>query len=214
MGIIKRGILGGFSGSVANVVGSSWKGIATMRSKPLSVANPKSAGQVEQRSKFSFAVMIAGILLVSFIKPFWDRFAVKMSGYNSFIKTNIAAFGDWSTTIWASILMSVGKIGITPIVDVECQPTTDTCRVYWDSDAGSNNKLSTDEAFIVLVNESQQNVNVSSTSVARSVGSMEITTPTDFKNSDLLHVYLCFRRLDGSMVSTSSYFTFSVPVIP
>ncbi len=40
MGIIKRGILGGFSNKVANVVGSSWKGINTMRALPLSVANP------------------------------------------------------------------------------------------------------------------------------------------------------------------------------
>jgi len=30
MGTIKRGILGGFSGKVANVVGTSWKGIALL----------------------------------------------------------------------------------------------------------------------------------------------------------------------------------------
>ena len=48
MGILKQGILGGFSGKVANVVGTSWKGIAVIKAMPLSVANPKTAGQVAQ----------------------------------------------------------------------------------------------------------------------------------------------------------------------
>ena len=33
MGTIKQGILGGFSGKVGTVVGSSWKGISYMRGK-------------------------------------------------------------------------------------------------------------------------------------------------------------------------------------
>jgi hypothetical protein len=34
MGIIKQGILGGFSGKVGNVVGGTWKGIDYMRVLP------------------------------------------------------------------------------------------------------------------------------------------------------------------------------------
>ena len=45
MGTIKRGILGGFKNKVGSVIGSSWKGIDTMRSMPLSVANPNTAKQ-------------------------------------------------------------------------------------------------------------------------------------------------------------------------
>ena len=53
MGIIKRGILGGVSNKVGNVVGSSWKGIATLRSLPLSVANPNTLAQRNNRTSFS-----------------------------------------------------------------------------------------------------------------------------------------------------------------
>ncbi len=53
MGRINQGILGGFSGKVGNVVGGNWKGIDYMRVKPASVANPKTVGQVNQRTKWS-----------------------------------------------------------------------------------------------------------------------------------------------------------------
>ena len=53
MGKLKKGILGGFSGKVGNVVGASWKGIDYIRSLPASVKNPRTQGQVAQRTKFS-----------------------------------------------------------------------------------------------------------------------------------------------------------------
>ena len=53
MGTIKKGIMGGFSGKVGNIVGASWKGIAYIRSLPASVHNPRTEKQVTQRNKFS-----------------------------------------------------------------------------------------------------------------------------------------------------------------
>ena len=49
MGVIKQGILGGFQNKVGAVIGSNWKGIATMRSRPISVANPRTGKQVAVR---------------------------------------------------------------------------------------------------------------------------------------------------------------------
>lgn len=92
MGKISRGILGGFSGSVANVVGSSWKGIAVMKSKPLSVANPRTVGQVGQRTKMTKLVALSKQCISAFIRPIWNKGAVKMSGYNAFIMNNMGAF--------------------------------------------------------------------------------------------------------------------------
>ena len=53
MGTIKKGIMGGFSGKVGNIVGASWKGIAYIRSLPASVHNPRTEKQVTQRTRFS-----------------------------------------------------------------------------------------------------------------------------------------------------------------
>lgn len=100
MGVIKRGILGGFSNKIANVVGSSWKGIATMRSLPLSVANPRTTLQVTNRNSFTYFSKIGSALLGSVIQPLLNRDAKYMSGFNKFIKLNKdiydrEGFADW-----------------------------------------------------------------------------------------------------------------------
>lgn len=52
MGTFKNGILGGFSGRVGNVVGSTWRGKSVMRVRPASVTNPNTDKQRAQRSRF------------------------------------------------------------------------------------------------------------------------------------------------------------------
>jgi hypothetical protein len=52
MGKIKQGILGGFKGKVGTVIGASWNGISYMKGRPLSVRNPRTEAQVQQRNFF------------------------------------------------------------------------------------------------------------------------------------------------------------------
>lgn len=86
MGVIKRGILGGFSNKVGPVVGSSWKGIDVIKSKPVSVSNPNSPAQQVQRS----AMRDANIFLRSFgldnVKRLNNAMSVRMSGFNRCMK--------------------------------------------------------------------------------------------------------------------------------
>ena len=89
MAIIKRGILGGFSNKIGNVVGTSWKGISVMRALPQSVHNPRTGLQTRQRQKFSIMSKLGSGLLDSVIKPYWDPKAVRMSGYNLFVSENL-----------------------------------------------------------------------------------------------------------------------------
>lgn len=89
MAIIKRGILGGFSNKIGNVVGTSWKGISVMRSLPQSVHNPKTEAQEEQRTLFAVASKLGSQLLDAVIKPFWDKRAIRMSGYNLWVQKNL-----------------------------------------------------------------------------------------------------------------------------
>src|SRR5690606_15981400 len=115
MGKIKRGILGGFQGKVANVVGSSWKGIAVMKSLPLSVANPNTAKQQTARGKFSYATRYGSELLVNWIKPLRDRFAQQESGYNLWVKQNIGAISDEGVITQGSTNMCSGVVGAQQI---------------------------------------------------------------------------------------------------
>ena len=56
MGTIKQGILGGFSGKVGTVVGSTWKSIHYMRALAVSISNPRTEKQQNQRSKFATTI--------------------------------------------------------------------------------------------------------------------------------------------------------------
>lgn len=116
MGIIKQGILGGFSNKVGSVVGSSWKGIAVMRSLPISVANPRTAAQVSQREEFAQTAKIASSMLAEVVQPCWNRNAKRMSGYNAFVKYN-EKFANPSYFIAALNAMkySVGDLNIPQI---------------------------------------------------------------------------------------------------
>ena len=89
MAIIKRGILGGFSNKIGNVVGTSWKGISVMRSLPQSVHNPRTVSQTRQRRKFAIVSAIGSSILDIIIKPYWDPIAVRMSGYNKFVSETL-----------------------------------------------------------------------------------------------------------------------------
>jgi len=82
MGTIKKGILGGFSGKVGTVVGSSWKGIAYMKSLPLSVKNPRTEAQVSNRAKF---LLVQSTLqsMSELLRTGWKLYAQHQSPFNA-----------------------------------------------------------------------------------------------------------------------------------
>ena len=56
MGTIKKGILGGFSGTVGTVVGATWRGMDVIRSRPKSSGGKPTPLQLMQRAKFALAI--------------------------------------------------------------------------------------------------------------------------------------------------------------
>src|SRR5574344_1915775 len=142
MGIIRRGILGGFSNRVGNVVGSSWKGIATMRVLPLSVSNPRTAAQINVRENFSGITKMASALLTSIVKPLNDRFAVRMSGYNLFIQRNSKAFIDDGTFQGDSLSLSHGRLSMPVITSLDVEDNL--CDLKWSTALSGSMDLATD----------------------------------------------------------------------
>jgi hypothetical protein len=202
MGVIKRGILGGFSGKVANVVGSSWKGIAYMKSMPLSVANPQTTAQTTQRNAFSKSVEIAGGILADWVKPLWDRFAQNMSGYNAFVQANIPACPNGVFNP-ALAVMSKGTLYKGAVASYLINIATKT--MTWElSDQLGNNGLATDQIYIVVWNETQNYWFTETAEYTRAVDAYQIVDP-DMANANMYHVWLCYRRADGTMVSDSNY---------
>lgn len=204
MGVIKRGLLGGFSGRVGNIVGSSWKGIAVMKSLPLSVANPRTAGQVGQRTAFSACVVVAGILLAEIIKPFWDRFAQKMSGYNDFMSKNVTNFSSSGVLDYPNFVISVGALLGLPDLVVTADNSDNEITIAFSDNSGTGNALATDEVSIVVYNSTQDYWDQYPAEFSRDNGNAGIAESV-MTTGDVLKVYVAVRRADGTLVSGTQF---------
>lgn len=206
MGVIKRGILGGFSGKVANVIGSSWKGIAVMKSMPLSVANPNTAAQITQRTKMSFVVEFSKLILAEIIKPLNDRFASGMSGVNLFVQRNIANFNVSFSDVPADIILSVGTLTPCAIIngDVDVSPMQTTLN-YTDN-TGDGDALATDVLYVIAVNKTRESLTLANTST-RLDGFIQFDTPEGTLAGDSVELLCSFRRADGTRVSNTEHLT-------
>ena len=209
MARIKQGILGGLSGKIANVVGSSWKGIAVLKSLPLSVANPNTAAQQAQRGAMTQIVAAARILLAGLIQVYWNPFAQQMSGYNEFVKTNIATFTTAGFTTFANFYSTRGSLLGVVVGALDADDSDNTITVPWTDNSGTSDALATDEMVFVVYNEDQDYWIVDAGNATRDDATYDIPD-TQMSAGDTVHVYTSASRPNISKVSDSVYATATV----
>ena len=203
MAIIKQGILGGFKKKIGSVVGSSWKGKSTMRSLPLSVANPKTAAQVSNRNRFKACAEFASIILAALIKPLMDRFAGQMSGYNMFTKLNKEVFADPTAPDWGNLILSKGRL-LPPELD-GLSPTTTSVGVQVLSPTGDRYALPTDKVFALVVRADNSEVLYQGdTGKVRTDSTFTLEFSNTVPSGKEIFVYLSYLRADNTEVSTSA----------
>lgn len=209
---MKQGIFGGLSGKVGNLTGSSWKGTPVVKSRPQSVAYPATTGQVAQTTKMSAIVAFCKLILSSWIKPLWDRAAVGMSGYNAFVKANIAEFADGVINSYSTLAMSRGTMAATRIENVVFSDSNKVVTLLWDTSSISGLQNSTDIAYACCINPQTGKVSVNS-GVLRSVGSIAVTFPDSQDEDGVMYCYLAFKRSNGTVVSNNSFFGGNIPEV-
>ena len=205
MGIIWQGILGGVSGRVGNVIGSSWKGIPVLKSRPLSVANPRTTQQVHFRDRLKKLVAIASPINSSIIIPLWNRFASRMSGYNAFIQANSDAFNSSLAFVPASFSISRGRMASTAIINADIQAVNTQCLVTFSASIADSFQTDDDHPFVVITSSSGVLKAFEASSLSRAEGVITVNAMpgSSFAVGDLC--FLAFRRPDGSVVSNTSF---------
>lgn len=202
MGIIKRGILGGVSGKVANVIGGSWKGIEYLRSMPLSVANPRTTAQVANRDRFKSVTVLASEMLTTIVKPLWDRFAVSMSGYNDFCRANKDVFSGGSFN-YSSLILSRGKMDAPAGLSGTANTGAHTFTVSWSNALADAYASADDEVYVAVVGTDGSLAAASSGSAKRSEGTVTFSYPSSWSGGQP-YAFIAFRRKDGTIVSNSA----------
>ena len=210
MGIIKRGILGGFSNKVANVVGSSWKGINTMRALPLSVANPRTTAQVTNRNSFSYFSKLGSDVLSTIVQPLLNRDAKYMSGYNKFIKLNKLAYDLGGLDGWAqNPVISDGVLSAT-ITSATATVGQTNVSIVAPTTLANAKDSATDKMFacVVVFNTDATDLSEAKAygvggTVARSTGTISIPVPAIVAGQTYV-VMLAYRSADGAETSETA----------
>ena len=216
MGVIKRGILGGVSNKIGNVVGSSWKGIATLRSLPLSVANPNTAAQRTNRDSFTIMSKLGSDVLATVCQPLWNRDAKQMSGFNAYVMNNKRAF-DADPEAWATNpIMSKGSLSAEL---VSATLSADGTRINCVCSTDLKNPQDTDEdkAYIQVIHENNEDpgnpvyhAKGISITAPRRIANFGPVNPFDTNPGDRLIVSLSYKGADGREVATSSTFVITI----
>jgi hypothetical protein len=203
MGKIPQGILGGFSGKVGNIIGASWKGIAVIKARPLSVANPKTAGQVMQRGKMKALVAFARLILAVIIKPLNDRFASKESGYNKFVSQNMQAVNSTGVIDSTKLIIATGKMQ-APIMTIASTGQT-TGTLLCAAQPNDTYALPTDKFYGIVINPTTLAIQaiISGNFTRTQLATAQTFTGTGFGVT--LHITGAWLRADGSVVSNSAY---------
>ena len=204
MATFKQGILGGFSGKVGGVIGSSWKGIDTMRSQPSSVTNPRTNAQVANRSRFKSVSQLAAAMLTTIVKPLNDRFAQKMSGFNDFCQRNASAFDALGAFVPANLVLSRGKLSAPSNVAQETY-TADYVFVGFSRDLSGSFDSATDKVYAAVLGKDGNILGIDSGINSRTDGTIFVATPDRNTANDPGTLYVSFLRADGTQVSNSSY---------
>jgi hypothetical protein len=88
MAKVQNPLIGRSSQSMGGATFQTWKGINVLRTKPLTVANPKTDGQRTQRNRFA-AMVAFSRLVASSLKAGFVEQAQQQTEYNAFMSANL-----------------------------------------------------------------------------------------------------------------------------
>lgn len=205
MGTIKKGIMGGFSGKVGNVVGASWNGIDYIRSLPAKVKNPKSPGQVTQRHRFAlvgkFMRAIAPVARVGFK----GSAEVGNSPYSTAMSYNInhAVKGEYPDfeLDFRDVVIARGDLSAPDHVQAACEEGK--LNFSWETNPLSNTSEH-DRAILVAYNPARQRAVYDMGTGARGDGSAALSLPSAWEG-DTVEAFAVFITEDKKRVSDSVY---------
>lgn len=203
MGKISKGILGGFSGKVGTVIGSSWNSISYMRSLAESYNDPKTEKQVCQRGRFAetvrFLKTIAPYLRVGYEKPTAGQSAYS-SAMSYVLRNAVNGCGDEATVEFPKALVSRGSL--TMVTDATVEAAGGKLSFTWTDNSGNGNAQADDAAMVLAFNKVKAEAVYNLEAATRADGAAELTLPSGW-GDDALAVYLSFRSTAGRLSSNS-----------
>ena len=213
MAVFQKGILGGFSGLVGTVIGSTWRTLDVLKSKPKKYKKTVVQAQIDQCLKFR---LIAEFL--SNLKPEIDygyQFCKKgLTPMNTAISYHlinaVKGVSPNFTVDYAKVILSVGKMQIPSNIKVIPEAGS-KLKFTWDPflpvrlRPWEKEIRDKDNVVFIALDPLNDILYPGQVTATRGDGGFEVELNGRMKGS-AVHVWLFFRSEDGKNVSGSEYF--------
>jgi len=205
MGTFSKGILGGFSGKVGSVIGSTWKGIDYMRSKPGARTGTFSIAQQEQQAKFAVAIRFVSTMSSLFMISFRD-YAIRKTGINSafswVIKNAVTGIFPAYAIDFPNVLVSRGDLP-NALAPSALAAANSEITYSWTDNSGVGLAKATDKAILVVFCPAMNLCIYTTGSALRSAVTDTIDVATF--SGRVVETYIGFISEDGRNVASSLY---------
>lgn len=210
MAIVQNPVTGKSRNKFANAIFSTWNSLNVMRSKPLSVANPKTAKQRAQRLHTSlnakFAKWMGSAMEIGYRTRPAGQSARGQGLKNNYPAISVNPSSGLPLVTFADLKASAGSISPTPIDLVSVVDGSNATAIEYFGYVKDPSQSNTDLAAVVVINETQDNSVTNIGTSDRSDGVVSFNFPTDFVTGDKVHVYLFLYSVSTKAVSDTTYF--------
>jgi hypothetical protein len=205
MGKLSNGILGGFRGKVGPVVGTQWKGIEVIRSRPPGKRHKSSEDQLKQQAKMS--------LMTSFISPLstflnstYQSVTVRMSCFNRALSFNMrdAIIGNYPEfrINYPYVILGMGDLRNVETPNVSSY-SEGRLTFSWRDNSNEGSARATDQSFAAVYCELLKQWRAWNHGPQRNAGSY--TLDVSAFSGKAVHTYIGFLSADAKFVTTSLY---------
>ncbi|RTL04921.1 hypothetical protein EKK58_09330 [Candidatus Dependentiae bacterium] len=208
MARVNNPLIGHARGRVGNAVFSTWKGKNIIKEKPATVANPRTANQIANRTRFT-AMIGLGKLFRPVLPTGFKEYASSVTWLNRFmtVNSNSGAFfynqpqQKWDVD-YQKLVIAEGALYPTPF-SCTGSAATDELTMLWDPNPHANQSAN-DDLYVAVVGP---DFSIMYQKVApRSTGTLVIDVTTVAANmsaGDLVQVIAFFQSPEGHIVSNS-----------
>jgi hypothetical protein len=206
MGIFEKGYMGGFRGKLGTAVGTTWKGLHVLRSRPpRKRTGPASENQLEVQAKF--------LLMVKFLQPLTDllnrtfkKSAVNMSGVNKAFAENkkaiTGAYPDF-TVDYPKVILSTGSLANGGGPAAKSAEAGKLVFTWTDNSNDAKKTLISDLAFVAAYNGELNSWIYEPKAATRNA--LSYTLDVAEFSGKTVQTYVGFMSADGRKVSKSLF---------
>ena len=203
---VQNPIIGQAINQAGGMIFSVWKQLKVMRSKPLSVANPKTPAQEAVRRRMALLASRCREALQG-IRLGFVRFQNGTTQWAQFLKENYAT-GTTDNGTTASLIptaLTFAKGTLLQVSDLEIGTVVgQSIPLTWTPNGGQPGANQSDTLHAILVNDDGSAIAYLPTGSTRGTGSVTLSAPADII-TNACHVICFFATVAGDDVSDGQY---------